>query len=787
MSKTISQILSEYGGFEKAFWATYSISFTTLEFLLKKDFKHVMPQGYLHVICDGSQLDESIAKTYDERKNLLSLAKLQEYCTIVPQFANGAFHPKILAFTSPEKLLFIVSSANATPSGILSNQDLIGIYYYDRDYVENQKTVYALFQYIRGFDGWGIEAKEDFNIVANDHSFLQETLSTDSVLTIPNTESLFTQIIKELPSKDNVKEVNVFSPFFDDNYEAVSAIENQFNTTLNIFSPQKEFNTARKEKLSGNTRFFRSDTLLNRSFHAKFYEFKYESESVVFWGSANCSFSGLLSSSRNYEVLLKSHMSHTEVQSIWGSLESKEESAVEYECQFEDVDKHKSKPRIYITKVLTNDQFYIVHLDKEITTETFVGIFSNGASMELSIQKVDGEGVAIGRDQEGLISIYVANEQKRVSNLIYINNPFAIASRIAGIQENPNPEPKDAIESQAVTSAFGYFNLDLPKKTSVNKSSPLSLRGFWRLSQFKSRSTFSKVINLEYFLNNRIIRYKEKDDDENVPEHQKGRKITPNSKDNILKKIITETNTVLKNIKLLVSEKNEGETDQYKWILVHKKKKEGEIDPYKWIEGINRVNIFVLNFFDEIQEFPRDLKEIGTVLHNISIISSWITKNFIETNEEYRNCIELMRTIQDLFLGIFIYKMLLIQTYSYSYKQSDEELEQAAMIKRAFFLRHIVNKKMSLFGETSEHSRLTYKDVLYKLHNPKIRSATIEILNRGDIAKIKELGDVCVYENQEDSFLFARKSDYLYCETLLGENKMLGLNHSSYNKRNLSF
>lgn len=770
MSQTISQILSDYGGFEKAFWATYSVSFTTLEFLLKKDFKHVMPKGYLHVICDGSQLDESIAKAYDEKKNLVSLAKLQEYCTIQPQFATGAFHPKILAFTSPDQLLFIVSSANATPSGILSNQDLIGIFYYDREYLENEKTVHALFQYIRGLDGWGVEAKEDFDIVAKDHSFLDEPLSTDNVLTIPNTESLFTQIIKELPDEHELNEINVFSPFFDEYYEAISAIENQFNTTLNIFSPQKEFNTARKEKLSNRTNFYRSDNLLNRSFHAKFYEFKYEGESVVFWGSANCSFSGLLSSNRNYEFLIKSHMSHQEVNSLWGSLESKEESTVEYECQFEETNKLKSQPSIYITKILTNNQSYVVLLDKVVTTETFVGIFSNGTSMELPIQAIEGESVIINRNQDGLISLFVAYEQERVSNLIYINNPFAIATRIAGKQDTPTPDSKDITESQAVTSAFGYFNLDLPKKTSVNKPSPLSLRGFWRLSQFRSRSTFSRVINLDYFLNNRIIRYKEKEDDEEVLEHQRERKSNTKSKDNILKKIVTETNTLLKNIQLLI-----------------RKKKEGEIDSHKWIEGINRVNIFVLNYFDDLEELPRNLKEIGTVLYNISIISTWITKNLIEDNEEYQNSVELIRTVQDLFLGIFLYRMLLIQKYSYSYKQSDEELEQVDMIKRAFYLRYIVSKKLSSFGKTSEHSQLTYKDVLHKLHNPMVRSATNDILNRGDISKIKGLGDVFVYENEEDSFLFSRKRDYLYCETLLGEKKMLGLNPSSYIKTNLSF
>jgi len=140
MSQTFSQILSEYDGFEKAFWASYSINFSTLDFLIKKDFKQIMNPHYLHLICDGNQLDESISKVSEDSKDMSKLSKLQEYCTISPQFTDGAFHPKILLFSSKTKLLIIVSSANATPSGILSNQDLIGTYYYANDHLESMNV-----------------------------------------------------------------------------------------------------------------------------------------------------------------------------------------------------------------------------------------------------------------------------------------------------------------------------------------------------------------------------------------------------------------------------------------------------------------------------------------------------------------------------------------------------------------------------------------------------------------------------------------------------------------------
>ena len=136
MSRTISQILGEYRGFDKAFWATYSVDFSTLDFLLKNDFKQIMTPYYFHLICDGNKLDEAIAAIYKDRKDMSKLFRLQEYCTISPQFTDGAFHPKILLFASEKSILLILTSLN--------RHDIVGNKIAGPSYTEGGRAMFTL-------------------------------------------------------------------------------------------------------------------------------------------------------------------------------------------------------------------------------------------------------------------------------------------------------------------------------------------------------------------------------------------------------------------------------------------------------------------------------------------------------------------------------------------------------------------------------------------------------------------------------------------------------------------
>lgn len=753
MSQTISQILDEYTGFSKAFWASYSVNFTTLVFLLKKDFKQMMMPHYLHFICDGQQLDESIAKIYDEKKNISKLSRLQEYCTISPQFTEGAFHPKILLFTAETKLLFVVSSANATPSGILSNQDLIGTFYYDEDHQENRNEVAALFQYMRSYEGWGLEAREDFKIVEESFGFLQEDLPTDNVLVIPNQDNLFSQITKGLPAA-KMHHINIFSPFFDAGYAAISEFYDRFNVPVNIFSPQKEFQTDRTVNLPSNIKFYQSGTEINKIFHAKFYEFNYGDESIVYWGSANCSYSGLLSPDRNYEFLIRCQMSKEEIHSLWGSLGDKSESSVEYGHEDDQKDDLEDKPVVQIKGISVTEDGFVIQLNEPFMEDAVLkGIISNGTVVDFTILAVKGDVVHAACEENGLVILYIAKDQKRISNLIYINNPFALKNRVAGRQASSDFDPQNIKSSKAVTQAFGYFNLKQPKQKSGSSGSAISRKGFWRLSQFKSRSRLSRIINLESFIKQRVIKLKEKNDRENIEDDD--RRSAPTPPKSMIHVVTRETNALLKNIGLIVKEK-----------------KVPEIEISKWLQGIDILNYYVLNYFDEISELPKDNTEMTKLLLNISRISTWIIHNLLDDSEDHSERVELIRSIQDISLGLMIYNLLLAQKFSRGMRTKDNAAEYILSIEKALFLRHVTIEKFPELKIVSEHSQLTYEDVLGKLFHLTVAKKAIEVLNRGKISSLVGSDKVLAFSSKVDVLLFIRDvGSNMDLETILGEEK----------------
>jgi len=219
--------------------------------------------------------------------------------------------------------------------------------------------------------------------------------------------------------------------------------------------------------------------------------------------------------------------------------------------------------------------------------------------------------------------------------------------------------------------------------------------------------------------------------------------------------ITRETDKLLKNI-----------------ILIVKKKKTDEIEISRWLQGIDILNYYILNYLDEIKDLHIDIEEINNLLLNTSRVSAWIIYNLIDNSVDNQERIELIRTVQDILLGVSIYRLLLSQRFSTSIRPTNKDIEHLVMIKRAIHLRYIINGKFPEFQTVSEHTQLTYEDVLAKFSHLIIGKKTIEILNRKKIAKLTGLDDVQVFTSKVDSLLFIRKSGtYMELETTLGEKK----------------
>lgn len=323
MSETFSHILSGFSGFDCAFWASYSVQFSAIDFLIKKDLSKVMNPCSVHVICDGQQYHSEIEKAVKSIRGNDTIEKIQEYCTFSTMWPEGAFHPKILLLANQESILSIVSSANLTSSGVLSNQDMVASYYYSEGSKEHEEMLSGIYQYLNSFDGWIGKAKEDLENLGQQFKFLSTEYQNQSFFSIPQNNSLFEQI-KGSVSKGELKSIKIFSPFYDDELKAVSVFKEEYSVPVECFVPDSKIIVTSEKKLSESVSFYGEDALSKPTFHAKMYAFDYGEYLDVFWGSANCTYSGLLSSNRNYEYLVRTKLYPEEMYSLWGIQEAKE-------------------------------------------------------------------------------------------------------------------------------------------------------------------------------------------------------------------------------------------------------------------------------------------------------------------------------------------------------------------------------------------------------------------------------------------------------------------------------
>ena len=212
-SLTISQILSPFSKIDKAFWASYSIDFHTLDFIIRMDLQQIMSLCYLHTIVDFQQFESSLAMHLEERRDINKIRKLQEYCTFSTVKAQGAFHPKILLLASETEVHVVAGSANLTSAGILSNQDLVSVFSYSRENTQFRKEVSSFLAYLGSLDDWCEEAIEDLSVVLERFPELN-VAEKSRVFFTPSTKSLLDEMFERVTNFD-YSAVICYSPFFD--------------------------------------------------------------------------------------------------------------------------------------------------------------------------------------------------------------------------------------------------------------------------------------------------------------------------------------------------------------------------------------------------------------------------------------------------------------------------------------------------------------------------------------------------------------------------------------------
>lgn len=239
----------------------------------------------------------------------------------------GAFHPKINLFVGYDCAMVILGTGNLTVPGHGKNHELFTGFMVDSDMKcegGNYMLIQECWQYVKKFakkcgkyTSHRIcdEIPQNCSVIEGDN-FLQKD-NYHSLYTIGNNlnaallynddnTSVLTQAFSHIPF-DQVKEITVLSPFFDENGETLITLANICeNASINVLIQQRCSLPPTKIQNHPRIKFFDFDETergknsslsgvkdYHRRLHAKFIHFKTDDEEYCIVGSANATAAGL--------------------------------------------------------------------------------------------------------------------------------------------------------------------------------------------------------------------------------------------------------------------------------------------------------------------------------------------------------------------------------------------------------------------------------------------------------------------------------------------------------------
>lgn len=264
----------------------------------------------INVFVDGNLLDKNL------EKSSLNAFKHHRTYSLNPIYSKGVFHPKIMFLTGPNHGLLIIGSGNLTSSGISTNDEVWGAFHINSLespnislFAEVWNYLEILFKEVNGFNkqkidwiyhraGWVNELKglRNINYIKMNHdidiAFLANT----------NGSSIYDRL-KELLPKETLLQLNIISPYFDENARSVQSLKEQFNPASFHLITDSEFGllpTGIKDELNESIKFFDwkdclegFDKRFNR-LHAKIFQFVFANGmEYLMLGSANATIAAL--------------------------------------------------------------------------------------------------------------------------------------------------------------------------------------------------------------------------------------------------------------------------------------------------------------------------------------------------------------------------------------------------------------------------------------------------------------------------------------------------------------
>ncbi len=298
----LEDILSKSKGYEIALFTTYNfeIQFFERSILNRLENNNIKT---ISLFVDSKKMTEAI--------NVVTSSYIGKKYIVTEIETNTSFHPKLILLLGEKKARLIVTSANLTFTGYCYNNEIFNVFDYSEEDTKYLNLIKCAFDYFNILN-------KKYNTLdclifdqINNYNYLHKSSENKNVRLIHNYDnSILEQLLNII---NNVKQIDIAVPFYDNELNALKSIKNYFpDASINLYIQNKlstfNFKLNQEKNIISKSNILVFNEFNNigtpAMYHGKVFRFITEKESYILYGSANCTESALLKSSikgGNYE------------------------------------------------------------------------------------------------------------------------------------------------------------------------------------------------------------------------------------------------------------------------------------------------------------------------------------------------------------------------------------------------------------------------------------------------------------------------------------------------------
>jgi len=243
--------------FHSVVMTTFSFDFYHFESQVLRELKAIGVTN-VNVFVDTSMLDKNIGFSTGHLKSLSTSYSINS----IP--CNGAFHPKITILAGENDILLLQGSGNITNGGHGKNHELFTVFYANREDQTQLPIIQEAWLYFRRLTNKieGISSEKidwlssNCNLLKDiritPHQFCEIDTNFSAAL-LYNEETSIWQQLKALITPSKVKEIKVFSPFYDEKGTLLKQLAAEYNNCIidAYLQPGRGIHPFQMEEMSG--------------------------------------------------------------------------------------------------------------------------------------------------------------------------------------------------------------------------------------------------------------------------------------------------------------------------------------------------------------------------------------------------------------------------------------------------------------------------------------------------------------------------------------------------------